>query len=107
MPVWRTCWQEGRSARNLLSELLRGVKVPSATAFPLLSCAHRRLFQIRTAPRVGWKPYGPVPVNRYVFSPDDPFGWQVHEFDEALELPPDLHQVAGAIRRREIQSDLV
>src|SRR5262245_19097950 len=35
-------------------------------------------------PRVGWKPYGPVPVTPYVFQPDDPFGWQVHEFDEAL-----------------------
>jgi hypothetical protein len=45
-------------------------------------------------PRVGWKPYGPVPVSRYVFAPDDPFGWQVHEFDEALELQPGLHQIA-------------
>src|SRR5258708_30661491 len=35
-------------------------------------------------PRVGWKPYGPVPVNRQLFSPDDPFGWNVHEFDQAL-----------------------
>src|SRR5262249_47654743 len=35
------------------------------------------------APRVGWKPYGPVPVSRYVFSSDDPYGWMVHEFDEA------------------------
>src|SRR5262249_55190520 len=45
-------------------------------------------------PRVGWKPYGPVPVNQYVFSADDAFGWQVHEFDEALELQPGLHQIA-------------
>ena len=35
-------------------------------------------------PRVGWKPYGPVPVNSHVFSTDDPFGWKVHEFDETL-----------------------
>ena len=55
-------------------------------------------------PRVGWKPYGPVPVNRYVFSPDDPFGWQIHEFDEALELQPGLHPIARAIRRKGIQS---
>jgi hypothetical protein len=45
-------------------------------------------------PRVGWKPYGPVPLNSLVFSPDDPFGWKVHEFDEALELQPGLHQIA-------------
>ena len=55
-------------------------------------------------PRVGWKPYGPVPVNRYVVSPDDRFGWQVHEFDEALELQPGLHPIARAIRRKGIQS---
>jgi hypothetical protein len=51
-------------------------------------------------PRVGWKPYGPVPVNRYVVSPDDPFGWQVHEFDEALELQPGLHQIAKQLMTR-------
>ena len=45
-------------------------------------------------PRVGWKPYGPVPVNRYVFAPDDPFGWQVHEFDEALELHPRFARIS-------------
>jgi hypothetical protein len=51
-------------------------------------------------PRVGWKPYGPVPVNRYLFSPDDPFGWMVHEFDEALELQPGLHQIARQLLTR-------
>src|SRR3954447_24134608 len=51
-------------------------------------------------PRVGWKPYGPVPVNRYVFAPDDPFGWLVHEFDEALELQPGLHQIARQLMTR-------
>jgi len=45
-------------------------------------------------PRVGWRPYGPVRVNPNLFSPDDPFGWKVHEFDEALELQPGLHQIA-------------
>jgi hypothetical protein len=58
-------------------------------------------------PRVGWKPYGPLPVNRYGFLPDDPFGWQAHEFDDALELQPGPRSIAGAIRRRGIQSALV
>jgi hypothetical protein len=46
------------------------------------------------APRVGWKPYGPVRVSPYLFAPDDPFGWMVHEFDESLELQPGLLQIA-------------
>jgi hypothetical protein len=45
-------------------------------------------------PRFGRKPYGPVRVNRYVFPPDDPFGWQIHKFDEALRLQSGLHQIA-------------
>jgi hypothetical protein len=51
-------------------------------------------------PRVGWKPYGRVPVNPQLFSPDDPFGWKVHEFDEALELQPGLHQIAKDLMTR-------
>jgi len=51
-------------------------------------------------PRVGWKPYGPVPVNSYLFSPDDAFGWKVHEFDEALELQPGLAQIARQLLAR-------
>ena len=51
-------------------------------------------------PRVGWKPYGTLPVNPYLFSPDDPFGWKVHEFDEALELQPGLHQIAQQLLTR-------
>jgi hypothetical protein len=51
-------------------------------------------------PRVGWKPYGPLPVNSYLFSSDDPFGWKVHEFDEALELEPGLHQIAKQLMTR-------
>ena len=27
-------------------------------------------------PQIDWKPYDPVPVNRNVFAPDDPFGWR-------------------------------
>ena len=51
-------------------------------------------------PRVGWKPYGPVPVNVQLFSPDDPFGWKIHEFDETLELQPGLHQIAKQLMAR-------
>jgi hypothetical protein len=51
-------------------------------------------------PRVGWKPYGTLPVNPHLFSPDDPFGWKVHEFDEALELRPGLHQIAKQLLTR-------
>jgi hypothetical protein len=51
-------------------------------------------------PRVGWKPYGPVPVNNYLFSPDDTFGWKVHEFGEALELQPGLNQIAKQLMTR-------
>src|SRR5262245_61315918 len=51
-------------------------------------------------PRVGWKPYGPVPVNSYLFSDDDPFGWKVHEFDEVLELQPGLYQIAKDLLTR-------
>jgi hypothetical protein len=51
-------------------------------------------------PRVGWKPYGPVPLNSQVFSADDPYGWKVHEFDETLELQPGLHQIASQLLTR-------
>lgn len=51
-------------------------------------------------PRVGWKPYGPVPLNRQQFAPDDPYGWKVHEFDETLELQPGLHQIARQLLTR-------
>src|SRR5262245_26835656 len=30
MSVWRTCWQQGRSALDFLSQLLRGTQVPLA-----------------------------------------------------------------------------
>jgi hypothetical protein len=32
MSVWRTCWQQGRSALDFLSQFLRGTQVPSAMA---------------------------------------------------------------------------
>jgi hypothetical protein len=52
------------------------------------------------APRLGWKPYGTLPVNPHLFSPDDPFGWMVHEFDEALELQPGLYHIARQLLTR-------
>jgi hypothetical protein len=51
-------------------------------------------------PRVGWKPYGRTPVDPYLFSADDPFGWKVQEFDEALELQPGLHHIAKQLMTR-------
>jgi hypothetical protein len=51
-------------------------------------------------PRVGWKPYGQVRVNNQMFSPEDPFGWKVHEFDEALELQPGLYHIARQLLTR-------
>jgi transposase len=30
MPVWRTCWRQGRSALDFLSQLLRGMPVTLA-----------------------------------------------------------------------------
>lgn len=52
------------------------------------------------APRVGRKPYGPVPLNNLLFSPDDPFGWNVHEFDETLKLRPGIYQIAKQLMAR-------
>jgi hypothetical protein len=52
------------------------------------------------APRVGCKPYGTLPVDPYLFSPDDPFGWKIHEFDEVLELQPGLHHIARQLLTR-------
>ena len=49
--------------------------------FPSLSTpiGHHHAFRIDAysefmpPPRVGWKPYGPVPITSYVFSEDDPY----------------------------------
>ena len=43
-------------------------------------------------PRVGRKPYGGV--DHVVYREDDPFGWHVTEYEEALELQPGLEMVA-------------
>src|SRR5262245_23925623 len=52
------------------------------------------------APRVGWKPYGTLSVSPHLLSPDDPFGWKVHEFDETLELQPGLYHIARQLLTR-------
>src|SRR5258708_39240641 len=48
-------------------------------------------------PRVGWKPYGESSPDPELFSDDDPFGWHVSEFQEAIELQPGLLQVAKQV----------
>jgi hypothetical protein len=48
-------------------------------------------------PRVGWKPYGGRGPDPELFSPDDPFGWHVGEFEEALEIRPGLVQVGRQV----------
>src|SRR5262249_1134201 len=52
------------------------------------------------APRVGWKPYGHGPAYGQLFSAADPYGWKIHEFDEALELQPGLYQIAKQLMSR-------
>src|SRR5881394_3856478 len=51
-------------------------------------------------PRLGWKPYACQPVDEELYSPDDPWGWKVNEFDEALELQPGMRQIGGQIMSR-------
>ncbi len=43
-------------------------------------------------PRVGRKPYGSI--DRGLYREDDPFGWHVTEYEEALELQPGLEMIA-------------
>jgi hypothetical protein len=49
------------------------------------------------APRVGWKAYGDHQPDSNLFDPADPFGWQVSEFEEELEIKPGLVQVAKQV----------
>jgi hypothetical protein len=49
------------------------------------------------APRVGWKPYGNGGIDPELFTEDDPHGWHLNEFEEALELRAGLVQVAKQI----------
>ena len=43
-------------------------------------------------PRVGRKPYGSI--DHCLYREDDPFGWHVCEYEEALELQPGLEMIA-------------
>jgi hypothetical protein len=49
------------------------------------------------APRVGWKPYGNRGPNPELFQPDDPYGWQIGEFEEAIELHAGMIQVGKQV----------
>src|SRR5437868_15410186 len=51
-------------------------------------------------PRVGWKPYGGRGPDPELFSTDDPFGWHVGEFEEALEIRAGLVQVGRQVLGR-------
>ena len=44
-------------------------------------------------PRLGWKPYGEG-LDPLVLDADDPWGWRVSEYEEALELQPGLMLLA-------------
>jgi Peptidase family M28 len=48
-------------------------------------------------PRVGWKPYGGGRIDSELFSEDDPFGFKISEFQEAIELQPGLLQIAKQV----------
>jgi hypothetical protein len=49
------------------------------------------------APRLGWKPYGGRDPDPEVFAPDDPYGWQVGEFEEQLQMRAGLVQVGRQV----------
>ena len=75
--------------------------IPGENCFQTSGAYHIDAYsEFMTPPSVGWKPYGTLPVNPHLFSPDDPFGWKVHEFDEALELQPGLFQIARQLLTR-------
>lgn len=48
-------------------------------------------------PRLALKPYPHAEPEPYPFFAGDPFGWQVTEYEEALELRPGLEQVASQV----------
>src|SRR5262245_61724680 len=48
-------------------------------------------------PRLGWKPFADGPPDPRLFHGDDPWGWQVNEFEEARELQPGLAQLARQV----------
>ena len=48
-------------------------------------------------PRLGLKPYPFAEREPYPFFEDDPSGWQITEYEEALELRPGLERVAAQV----------
>jgi Peptidase family M28 len=44
-------------------------------------------------PRLGQRPYPHAPRDLLPFADDDPYGWRIDEYEEALELRPGLEQV--------------
>ena len=48
-------------------------------------------------PFVGWKPYGDHLFDHEIFRHDDPFGWHVNEFEEAIEMQPGLLNIGKQI----------
>src|SRR5947208_1530435 len=52
-------------------------------------------------PRLGWKPYFSEKPDPQLFDAEDPWGWQITEYEECNELQPGLaqiaHQVVGKI----------
>lgn len=46
-------------------------------------------------PRLGRRPYGSL--DRHLFSGDDPWGWQVTEYEEFIELQPGMEAIARQI----------
>jgi hypothetical protein len=48
-------------------------------------------------PRLGIKAYGDDGPDPQLFQKDDPFGWHIHEFEEARELQPGLRQIAPQV----------
>jgi hypothetical protein len=48
------------------------------------------------APRLGRKPYDGY-TDTVLFHPDDPWGWHVSEYEEALEIRPGLESVAKQV----------
>jgi hypothetical protein len=51
-------------------------------------------------PWLGWKPYGGHPIDSQFLAADDPCGWKVSEFQEAIELQPGLLQIGKQIMHK-------
>ncbi len=48
-------------------------------------------------PRPGWKAYGGHVIDPEILTDDDPFGWHISEYQEAIELQPGLVQVGRQV----------